>query len=587
MLLTLAFFGWDKTEFTVNLEPFQIHAGAVDLIRIPYTHWEQRILAAKTMGLNTMVLQLNWNSFEKEDETFDFTSDQNNVNEFIRLCKSNDMKVILRPGPQSHTYTAFGGIPSRISFDNVSTRDLQNKEWVRSITSYIKAVSAVINENSEDVAMIQIDQLTGIDEISSDYLRYLRQLFLQNGVFGPFMLLESIYKFNSVEGMAIGLSGNPSADQIEEAKKISPNLPVFYGNHYTGDVTTYRSGPPQSRFVNLQPILKANQSFILFPFCGGSSFGFTASGIQSQVYDTYTTSNDFGAPLTENGYPTPQYNRLTRALTGSSQYKLKVLPMQTIDSFTMVKVGTLEGQNFINKGTFKDLPTFESQRQNEGLGIYEVQIPPNSSGNLALENVRDYAQVYIDGELVHTFNREINVGFNYMIKDTKSGRLQLVVDASTHQGFSGYAFEDDKKGVWGNNMFNSQKMHNFTLSLLDVENFKPVEKLTPTNFTGGLFKAKFSTLKVDTYIDLKDFKKGYVFINNVNIGRYQNVNKDQSNNFYSRIYCPSTYLNDGENILFVLDTLTVEESIQVSGVQLAFACQEGYAEVGAECIKVE
>ncbi|KAH0575861.1 Beta-galactosidase [Spironucleus salmonicida] len=585
MLIALSIFGWNRTQFTLDDQEFQIVGGAIDLIRIPHQYWENRIISAKTMGINTMVVQLNWNAIEQADGSLDFTTEQNNLSNFIQLCKKHDLQLILRPGPQSHYYTAIGGVPIRMHYINVSSRDVNDKVWVAGVSAYIQAVSEIVKKNVENVAMIQLDQLTGLDSVSGDYLRLLRQLYISNGIFGPFTLLESATKLNNLQGAAIGLSGSVEQYEVDTVQKSWPHWPVYYGNKYTGGATTYLSDSPKQKILRIQDELKNKQSMIFFPICGGTSFGLEAGGISSMTYDAYTTSNDFGAPLTENGYPTPSFLRLQKQIKGSNEDKVDVLPMQSVQEFTMKKVGTIEAQNFVSKGTFVEPPTFESQNQREGMGIYEIQITPNSSGIFSFEKVRDYAQIYLDGELIHTFDRQQDVSFNYLIEDTKSGLLKIVVDTSGHSGFPGYSYTDDLKGLWGLNLFNNSKMTNFKLSLLDIENFKPVEKLTEGSFIGGLFQGQFTANQTDTYLDLKNFKKGYVFVNGINIGRYWNVKDDQSKNHYSRMYCPGVYLKSGINEITVLDVISTLTQVQVAGFELAFACPAGQVEHGQECNK--
>ena len=49
---------------------------------------------------------------------------------------------------------------------------------------------------------------------------------------------------------------------------------------------------------------------------------------------------------------------------------------------------------------------------------------------------------------------------------------------------------------------------------------------------------------------MKNFKKGYVWVNGVNLGRYWNIGPSQ------KIFCPGVWLKKGENQIQVLDLLT-------------------------------
>ncbi|MDE6022625.1 MAG: beta-galactosidase, partial [Muribaculaceae bacterium] len=84
--------------FLLNGEPFVVKAAELHYPRIPRPYWDHRIKQCKALGMNTICLYTFWNSHEPQEDQFDFTG-QNDLREFIKLCQSNDMKVILRPVP--------------------------------------------------------------------------------------------------------------------------------------------------------------------------------------------------------------------------------------------------------------------------------------------------------------------------------------------------------------------------------------------------------------------------------------------------------------------------------------------------------
>ena len=82
--------------FLLNNEPFVVKAAELHYPRIPKPYWDKRIKLCKALGMNTICLYTFWNAHEPKEGEFDFTG-QNDLREFIKLCKENDMKVILRP----------------------------------------------------------------------------------------------------------------------------------------------------------------------------------------------------------------------------------------------------------------------------------------------------------------------------------------------------------------------------------------------------------------------------------------------------------------------------------------------------------
>ena len=58
----------------------------------------------------------------------------------------------------------------------------------------------------------------------------------------------------------------------------------------------------------------------------------------------------------------------------------------------------------------------------------------------------------------------------------------------------------------------------------------------------------------DTFLNLGGFKKGYVWVNGRNLGRYWNIGPSQ------KLFCPGVWLKKGVNDIYVLDLLTTTSS---------------------------
>ena len=53
----------------------------------------------------------------------------------------------------------------------------------------------------------------------------------------------------------------------------------------------------------------------------------------------------------------------------------------------------------------------------------------------------------------------------------------------------------------------------------------------------------------DTYFDMSNYKKGYVWVNDRLLGRYWSIGPQQ------RLYCPGVWLKKGKNIIHILELL--------------------------------
>ncbi len=62
-----------------------------------------------------------------------------------------------------------------------------------------------------------------------------------------------------------------------------------------------------------------------------------------------------------------------------------------------------------------------------------------------------------------------------------------------------------------------------------------------------LLKGSFIINEIgDTFLEMSDFKKGYVWVNNKLLGRYWNIGPQQ------RLFCPGVWLKEGTNTVYVL-----------------------------------
>ncbi len=75
-----------------------------------------------------------------------------------------------------------------------------------------------------------------------------------------------------------------------------------------------------------------------------------------------------------------------------------------------------------------------------------------------------------------------------------------------------------------------------------------------------LMKTTFNLTQVgDTYFNMKNFHKGYVWVNGRNIGRYWNLGPQY------KLFCPGVWLKKGENTMYVLEMKYFKEYEEFEG----------------------
>lgn len=71
----------------------------------------------------------------------------------------------------------------------------------------------------------------------------------------------------------------------------------------------------------------------------------------------------------------------------------------------------------------------------------------------------------------------------------------------------------------------------------------------------AFYRATFQLQKKgDTFIDLSNWNKGFVYVNGYNIGRYWNIGPQQT------LYMPGCWLKEGENEIIILDLASPKEA---------------------------
>jgi beta-galactosidase len=105
-----------------------------------------------------------------------------------------------------------------------------------------------------------------------------------------------------------------------------------------------------------------------------------------------------------------------------------------------------------------------------------------------------------------------------------------------------HQMETDKKGLF---FFTDTRSTKF---LWDIYKINVNEDITKWRGNVGflnfpsLSRASFALTEVgDTFLNMKNYKKGYVWVNGHNLGRYWNIGPTQ------KIFCPGVWLKNGQN----------------------------------------
>lgn len=573
-------FALSKTDFLLDGKPFQMISGEMHPARIPHEYWRHRIQMAKAMGCNTIAAYVFWNYHEPVKGQFDFSTGNHNIAEFIKIAQQEGMWVLLRPGPYVCAEWEFGGLPPYL----LQTPDIKvrcmDPHYMEAVTRYVEHLAAEVKPllvtNGGPVVMMQIENEYGSYGNDKTYLNTLKDLWVKQGINIPFYTADGptayMLEAGGVDGAAIGLDSGGSEADFEAAKKQNPNVPSFSSESYPGWLTHWGEQWQRPGIEGISKEVKflmdTKRSFNLYVIHGGTNFGYTAGANSGGKggYEPDVTSYDYDAPINEQGGATPKYQAL-RQLIGSYLPKGKKLPPVpapiptiTIPAISLTPFTSVWDHLPQAVQTPQPKP-FEAFGQDYGFMLYKTTLIGHKSGKLTIKDLHDYATVFLNGKYIGKLDRRLGEKtIDIPASDVKNPVLEILVEGMGRINFADAII--DRKGITDRVVLNGMTLMNWEVYGLPMTE-KYVQELTPSAGNaakpGQFYKATFQLDKTgDTYIDMSNYKKGVVWVNGHNLGRYWEIGPQK------RLYCPAPWLKKGENTIVVFD-LHQEAAAPVSG----------------------
>jgi len=559
-------FELSKSEFLLDGKPFQIISGEMHPARIPYQYWKHRIQMAKAMGCNTIAAYVFWNYHEQEPGHFDFSSGNHNIAAFIKLAQEEGMWVLLRPGPYVCAEWEFGGLPPYL----LRTPDIKvrcmDPRYMEAVERYVTAVAAQVKpllvSQGGPVIMVQVENEYGSYGNDKQYLRRLRALWQQNGIDVPFYTADGPTAFmleaGTVDSAAIGLDSGSSDADFAAANRQNPDVPAFSSESYPGWLThwgeKWAKPDPAGIVREVKFLMDKKHSFNLYVIHGGTNFGFSAGANSGgKGYEPDLTSYDYDAPVSEQGNATPKYMELRKLIASySGKAPLKIpapIPTITIPAIPLIPF-TSVWEHLPPAIASVQPKTFEAYGQDYGFMLYRTTLIGHKSGKLQVTELHDYATVFLNGQYIGKIDRRLGENsIDLPRTDVKDPVLEILVEGMGRINFAQQLI--DRKGITDRVTLNGMTLMNWEVFGLPMtEQYVQELKSTsgaqerPGQFLKGTFKLSRTG---DTYIDVSGLKKGVIWVNGHNLGRYWEIGPQK------RLYCPAPWLKKGTNEIVVFD----------------------------------
>jgi beta-galactosidase len=563
-------FALGDSTFMLDGKPLQIVSGEMHCTRIPRAYWRDRMKKAKAMGLNTIGTYVFWNAEEPEEGKFDFTGN-NDIAEFVRIAQEEGLWVILRPSPYACAEWEFGGYPYWLLKDKDLKVRSKDPKFLKYYHDYIMALgrqlSPLLVTNGGNILMVQIENEYGSYSDDKEYLDINRKIFIEGGFTGLLFTCDGPSQLPKgyLPGYLPAVNGLDNPKEVKELinKYHNGKGPYYIAEWYPGWFDSWGS-PHQGSNADddakkLDEVLSAGISINLYMFHGGTTRGFMNGANMSKTdpYAPQTSSYDYDAPLDEAGNPTAKFYKFQQVIKKHLPAG-EVLPPVPKKAWTFAMTSvklSRQGSIFDNLGipVVNDKPlSFEDLGQGYGFVLYRTTLKNAVSGMLKIKEMRDYATVYLDGKRISVLDRRLKQDSLELTSTRQNAILDILVENNGRINYGPFLI-DNRQGITekvtlNGNELTGWKMYKFPFTI--VEGFKYKDNKNTTRLQPALYKGKFFLKATgDTWLDMRGFGKGFVFLNGQNLGKYWEIGPQQT------IYVPKCWLKKGVNDIEVFDEL--------------------------------
>lgn len=598
-----------KDGFYIDDEKFFLISGDFHYFRTHPDGWRRRLKLMKDFGLTAVTTYVAWNLHEPMQGKYKFDGIAD-ICRFIKEADEEGLKVVLRCSPYMCAEWDLGGLPAWLLKDRSMCLRSSDPKFMEAVTNFFKILAEKIRPllatNGGPIILVGLENEYGSFGNDKKYLRDLMQLYHDCGIDVPFISANGSDPFKYFNGTlpenwnGIDCSALPTGiKELDRLHSYQPDKPLMVGEAWCGNMQFW------GREFNIGLNIEENAEYLraalekdvyvnFYMFCGGTNFAFT-SGSNRTVYGNekfmpLTTSYDYDAPISEDGVPRKKYfvlrdvldtylGKEKRSHIESEHHTQEILDVQLTDSaFLFQNLDVVTSCRLFSERTqcMEDLDTYS------GFILYTTQLEYTDDRvrHLKLYDLADRAMIYLDGKYLGSIMRDEDNNPDICFQIPKEGaELSILVEnmGHTHYGHLMY----DRKGILGSVRFlieneDGTMLYNFanqtgfdirtipfdSLEGIDYQKSQDITENTPV-FLRGCFKAEPG---IDTFLDMREFVKGFVFVNGFNLGRYWSVGPQMT------LYVPGEILKE-HNTVEIFEQHCFPKEKKISFIDHALLCE--------------
>jgi beta-galactosidase len=195
----------------------------------------------------------------------------------------------------------------------------------------------------------------------------------------------------------------------------------------------------------------------------------------------------------------------------------------------------------------QQLLTMEDLDQAYGYILYRTKVAEPVRGELVLDQLHDYAQVYANGTLIGTLDRRLEQDRLAIDLKEPNTRLDILVENTGRINFTS-AIRDERKGITRQVTLAGKPLTGWQIYSLPMKDPGKLSFAKAACSGPCFYRGSFDIKETgDTFLYTGNFTKGFVWVNGHPLGRVWNIGPQKS------LYLPGVWLNKGKNVVIVFD----------------------------------
>ena len=354
------------------------------------------------------------------------------------------------------------------------------------------------------------------------------------------------------------INGGMGQAVLDTVSKYRPHGPFFVAEFYPGGLDHWGLKhdvvDADQRAQQLDWLLTHGVSVNCYMFEGGTSFGFHngANYYSPGGFQPQTTTYDYDYLLDEAGRPYPKFFRFREVIAKhlSAGTRLPDLPPPNpvieIPAVVLDQAVSLFGTLGPPVRAEKPL-SMEAVNQAYGYILYRTKLPRPARGWLVIRKLRDYGVVLVNGARVAELDRRHDQDKVYLDSPTANAALDILVE---NMGRVNYGPEmlDNRKGITEKVTLGDQELTGWEIYPLPMTNVASLGFTSKDARGPAFYRGRFTLARSgDTFVDMRGWGKGCVWVNGHNLGRFWYIGPQQA------LYLPGVWLRKGANEIVVFD----------------------------------